>query len=251
MSGEHHAPAWPASDLAEPHRVADKARRVQHMFDAVAPTYQLVNTLASAGRDARWRRCGVEMAQVRADDDLLDVACGTGDFARAFAGHAPGPRSVTGTDFAAGMLARAAARPVFDIVWCRADAERLPFADEAFSVVSCAFGIRNLQNLGAGLREMRRVLRPGGRAVILEFSMPRAPLLGWLYRLYFLRIMPVLATLVSGDRTGAYHYLPRSVLSFATDAKIVEALREAGFADVTTRRLTFGIVTAYLARIAS
>ena len=245
------SPVWTPKNLIDPHRVGDKADRVRQMFDAVAPTYQLINTLASAGRDAAWRRRGVALARVGHTDDVLDVACGTGDFARAFADHRPSPRSVIGDDFSQGMLELAAAQTSQAVRWCRADAQTLPLTDESVSVVSCAFGIRNFQNLSAGLAEMVRVLRPGGRAIILEFSTPRAPMWKWLYRLYLLHIMPMLATLVSRDRTGAYRYLPRSVLSFASDATIVEALHEAGFASVTTDRLSAGIVTAYRAEVAS
>ena len=245
------SPVWTSKNLTDPHRVGDKADRVRQMFDAVAPTYQLINTLASAGRDAAWRRRGVALARVERTDDVLDVACGTGDFARAFADHRPSPRSVIGADFSQGMLELAAAQTPTAVRWCRADAQTLPLTDESVSVVSCAFGIRNFQNLSAGLAEMARVLRPGGRAIILEFSTPRSPVWKWLYRLYLLHIMPMLATLVSRDRTGAYRYLPRSVLSFASDATIVEALHEAGFASVTTDRFSAGIVTAYRAEVAS
>jgi len=247
---DDHAPAWTGEALADPHRVADKARRVRQMFDAVAPTYRLVNTLASAGRDAGWRRAGVALAGVTENDDVLDVACGTGDFAEAFAAHAPRPQSITGADFAHNMLRLASERIRLSIAWCRADAQRLPFDNETFSIVSCAFGIRNFQSLPVGLAEMRRVLRPGGRAVILEFSMPRAPVLRWLYALYMRRIMPLAATLVARDRTGAYRYLPQSVVSFAGRDGIVRAMQEAGFASVRTRPLTAGIVTAYRAEVA-
>jgi demethylmenaquinone methyltransferase/2-methoxy-6-polyprenyl-1,4-benzoquinol methylase len=147
------------------------------------------------------------------------------------------------------MLRLASAGTEAAITWCRSDAHRLPFADASFSIVSCAFGIRNFQRLDVGLREMRRVLRPGGRAVILEFSMPRGPILRRLYKLYMLRIMPIAATLVSRDRTGAYRYLPRSVLSFADEGEILASLCRAGFASVEPHRLTGGIVTAYVAEV--
>ena len=249
MTRHEHAPVWTADSLADPHRVGDKARRVRHMFDAIAPSYRLVNTLASVGRDASWRRRGVALARVRPDDDVLDVACGTGDFARAFAAGEPTPRSVRGTDFSGNMLRLAATGDGKPVTWCQADAHHLPFSDGAFSIVSCAFGIRNFQRLSVGLSEMRRVLRPGGRAIILEFSMPRRPILRRLYQLYMLRIMPVAATLVSRDKTGAYRYLPKSVLSFADQAEIIDTLGRSGFATVEAHSLTCGIVTAYVAGV--
>ncbi|MBU0718811.1 MAG: ubiquinone/menaquinone biosynthesis methyltransferase [Planctomycetes bacterium] len=238
-------PAWTDEALRSPHEVTDKAGRVRRMFDAIAPRYELVNTVFSGGRDRAWRRRAVELAVVRPEDDVLDVACGTGDFARAF-GRA-NPRSVVGCDFAHGMLVRAKGRPTGPTACCEADALRLPFRDGSFSIASCAFGVRNFQNLGTGLREMFRVLRPGGRAVILEFSRPANPVARALYEFYAARLMPLAASLLSGDRSGAYRYLPRSVVSFRDVAQMRAELCNAGFADVTATALTMGIVTVYVA----
>ncbi|MCA9255646.1 MAG: class I SAM-dependent methyltransferase, partial [Phycisphaerales bacterium] len=135
---------WDESRLADPHAQPDKARRVQSMFDGIAPTYERVNRVLSAGRDAYWRRRAVELSGIQSTDEVLDIACGTGDFARAFA--AARPTRVVGADFSAGMLALAANRPAPG-EWCRADALVLPFVDASFDVVSCAFGVRNFQNL--------------------------------------------------------------------------------------------------------
>jgi demethylmenaquinone methyltransferase/2-methoxy-6-polyprenyl-1,4-benzoquinol methylase len=236
---------WDKTRLADPHGQPDKARRVRAMFDAIAPTYERVNRWLSLGRDASWRRRAVAMASLRASDHVLDVACGTGDFARAFA--SAGPARLVGSDFSQAMLARATACPTARIDWCRADALALPFASGSFDVVSCAFGIRNFQNLNAGLSEFRRVLRTGGRAVILEFTMPSSRIFGGLYRLYFRRVLPRLAAWVSGDRTGAYDYLPHSVETFLDEPALRRELIDAGFARVETRRLTGGIVTVYVA----
>lgn len=240
--------AWDEATLRSPHTQVDKDRRVQRMFDAIAPTYELVNTVSSAGRDAYWRREMVRLAEVRPDDVLLDVACGTGDVARAFASADVRPRHICGMDFAASMLRRAADRPISGGTFLQADALHLPAADGSVSIVTCAFGIRNFSNLSAGLQEMHRVLKPGGRVVILEFSVPRLPLIRQIYLFYFHRVMPIAATLISRDRTGAYRYLPRSVVSFPDRSEIVQALAAAGFATTTAHPCTLGIVTIYVAR---
>ncbi len=236
---------WDPARLSNPHAQPDKAQRVQAMFDAIAPTYELVNRVLSAGRDRYWRRRAVELAAITPADRVLDLACGTGDFARAFANA--GPALVVGSDFSAGMLARAAVRGGAKLHWCLGDAHRLPFADGAFTVASCAFGARNFQNLVVGLTEMHRILAPGGRVVILEFTMPKSRLLGSLYRWYFRRILPRVARWISRDRSGAYDYLPNSVESFIDDAGMISSLKSAGFDRVVHRSLTIGIVTIYVA----
>jgi len=238
-------PAWTPPLLKSPHAVPDKARRVRQMFNAIAPRYERVNRLFSAGRDATWRRRAVELAGADRDDDVLDVACGTGDFARAFADA--GCRTVIGCDFAHEMLLHAADRHPGTSRWCEADACRLPFRSGVLSIVSCAFGVRNFADLDAGLGEMCRVLRAGGRAVILEFTRPRRRLARALYELYATRLMPVAASLISGDRSGAYRYLPRSVVSFLDAEQMGARLRRAGFSRVTDTPLTSGIVTVYVA----
>lgn len=238
---------WDAARLADPHAQPDKAERVRRMFDAIAPTYELVNTVASGRRDAYWRRQMVRLADVRQDDVLLDVACGTGDVCRAFANAEVPPRRIIGLDFAGAMLARAASRPIQGGCFIQADALRLPLADASVSLVTCAFGIRNFNDLGAGLEEMARVLRPGGRTVVLEFCLPRRRLLRNLYLLYADRIMPTLATWLSRDSSGAYRYLPRSVISFPDTGAVVAMFRSAGFAEVAVCRLTWGVVAVYVA----
>lgn len=237
---------WDSARLNDPHGQADKATRVRAMFDAIAPTYERVNRVLSLGRDAYWRREAVRMAGVRPDDRVLDIACGTGDFARAFA--LTGPGQTIGTDFAANMLERAACADHASIRWCQSDAQSLPFADASFTITSCAFGVRNFQNLDRGLAEMHRVLTPGGRAVILEFGVPRTPLLGSLYGVYMRRALPRLARWISHDTTGAYDYLPQSVSSFVSTPEMIDRLRRAGFDHVEHKALTLGAVVVYLAR---
>jgi len=239
------------------------------MFNAIAPTYERVNSIFSGGLDAYWRRRAAALAQLGPPDIVLDVACGTGDLARAMA--ARGPRRVIGCDFAHDMLMRAGpartpyrsavrglTHPAADrpgdskvkrssFAWIEADALRLPLADETVTAVACAFGVRNFQNLDRGLREMHRVLAEGGRAVILEFTRPASRLIRKAYELYASRLMPVLASWASGDREGAYRYLPSSVVSFVSAAVMVERLCAAGFSRVRATPLTFGVVTVYLA----
>jgi demethylmenaquinone methyltransferase/2-methoxy-6-polyprenyl-1,4-benzoquinol methylase len=238
---------WDEERLAEVHTQADKARRVQRMFDAIAPTYERINTLFSGGRDRHWRRATVRAADVRPGDAVLDIACGTGDLLRAFQRFAPQSGHLVGLDFAHEMLRRAAERSRSGQAWCEADGQRLPFADASFNVTSCAFGVRNFQDLDRGLAEMYRVLRPGGRAMILEFSRPANRLIRGVHEFYTGRIMPWGAALIARDRSGAYRYLPRSVVSFLDADQMDARLRSAGFATTTARPLTFGVVTLYRA----
>lgn len=252
---------WTPETLDAPHAVPDKARRVRAMFNAIAPRYEMVNSVCSAGRDSYWRRKAVELCDVEARDIVLDVACGTGDFTRAFA--SAGVRFAVGCDFAHAMLVRAngaseraggrkAPGPGGGRRTCRrlceADATCLPFRGGSFTIVSCAFGVRNFQDLDGGLREMRRVLRSGGRAVILEFSRPANRWLRRFYEFYAARVMPRTASWLSGDRSGAYRYLPQSVVSFLTAKDMCARLSQAGFVRVDATPLTFGVVTVYVAR---
>jgi demethylmenaquinone methyltransferase/2-methoxy-6-polyprenyl-1,4-benzoquinol methylase len=181
----------------------------------------------------------------------LDVATGTGDLAIALARKMSSAR-VVGVDISEGMLAlgreKVAHRGLDERVsLLSGDAEALGFADGEFDCVTVAFGVRNFGNIPAGLAEMQRVLRGGGRCFVLEFSEPRVSIFGWVYRLYFHRVLPWLGRLVSRDR-GAYDYLPRSVDAFPKPERFSEMLREAGFGEVRTRRLTGGVAYIYEAR---
>jgi demethylmenaquinone methyltransferase/2-methoxy-6-polyprenyl-1,4-benzoquinol methylase len=228
------------------------------MFNAIAPRYELVNSLFSGGRDAYWRRRAVQLADVRAEDEVLDVACGTGNFARAFS--QAGPRRVVGCDFAHEMLIRAATvrerssasgggpvagAPGSD--WIEADALWLPFGDGSFTIASCAFGVRNFADLDAGLGEMFRVVRPGGRAIIVEFTRPTNAVVRRFYEFFSNRMMPIAASWVSGDNSGAYRYVPRSVVTFLDADQMCARLRAAGFVQATATPLTWGVVTVYVA----
>ena len=259
----HDAPAWDDARLADPHGDPDKARRVRAMFAAIAPAYDLNNRLHSLGRDRAWRRAAVEMADVQPGDRVLDVACGTGDltiaFQRAIAGSLrdPGVRrdrgrvasrlgpNVVGLDYTFEMLPIAAHKNGDSIPYLHADALRLPFADASFDIVSIAFGLRNVTNTAAALAEFYRVLRPGGRIIVLEFTVPTNPIMRWVNNVYCGKIMPRTATWIAGDTSGAYRYLPRSVNTFADRATLLASLNDTGFADATARSLSFGIAACY------
>lgn len=309
--------AWDARALRAPHAQPDKAARVQAMFDAIAPTYERVNTVGSLGRDATWRRRAVAAAEPGVGDVVLDIGCGTGDMLRAFAAAQPALRRVIGVDFSAEMLRHARLdapdgagdddRPspfplrhpkrVFTVVrhgrgrllpsrglpggspsplaghdperpcggeccWgaeaedggsafpvpcslLRADALRLPLADATVDIISCAFAVRNLADVQAGLAEMARVARPGARVVILEFATPESLVLRWLYQFYCDVILPRIGAFISRDRTGAYRYLPRSIQTFEPVATMVRRLQDVGFVAVTATRMNLGGVVLY------
>lgn len=253
-------PAWSDGELAgNPHAHGDKPVKVRRMFAAIARSYDLNNRLHSFGRDVAWRRAAVRLAGVKPGEDVLDVACGTGDLTRAFC-DTPA-RRVVGLDFTPEMLdiachkcgvprglrsneAPAARRggpgPVSP-EFLDGDATNLPFEDGAFDVVSIAFGIRNVGDTARALAEFRRVLRPGGRVVILEFDRPRNPLIAWANDVYTSKVMPWSATLISRDSSGAYRYLPKSIETFLTREQMAAALEKAGFSVMTQRPMTFGV----------
>jgi demethylmenaquinone methyltransferase/2-methoxy-6-polyprenyl-1,4-benzoquinol methylase len=221
--------------------------RIAGMFDAIAPRYDLLNRLLSAGIDRRWRTRAIRTLQLTGRETLVDVATGTADVALA----ADGAARVIGVDFAGAMLAlglkkvhRAGQERRIALV--RGDALRLPIADGRADAVTIAFGIRNVQSPEVGCAEMARVLRRGGRLAILEFGMPRVPGVRALYEWYFSRVLPFIGSRISGHG-GAYSYLPASVGSFPPPAEFVTVLRQAGFADVRAVPLTFGIVYLYTA----
>jgi len=228
-----------------------KARAVREMFGRIAPRYDLLNHLLSANIDHRWRRvCAGEVRKKLAalPARILDVGCGTGDLAIEFSRFG----RVTGCDFSYPMLEigrrktrEAAFGNPIDLL--AGDGLKLPFRDASFDAVVSAFVLRNLSDLDNGLREMRRVLRPGGVLAALEFAMPRAPVLGSLYRLYFGRILPLFGDAVSGV-PGAYRYLPTSVEAFPSPEEIMEIIAGTGFGTVESRPLSAGIVFLYLAQ---
>jgi demethylmenaquinone methyltransferase/2-methoxy-6-polyprenyl-1,4-benzoquinol methylase len=211
---------------------------VRTMFDRIAPVYDVMNHVMTAGLDVRWRRLAAAAA-VRSGDRVLDAACGTGDLA--IADLKAGAGKVTGLDFSAKMLERARAKHAA-IEWVQGDMLALPFADETFDAATVGFGVRNVENLDLGLRELRRVLRPGGRLAILEITQPRGAMRPF-YSLWFDRIVPVLGKVLPGG--DAYTYLPASVKRFPTAERLADMLREAGFTDVRFKLMGGSIVALH------
>ncbi len=224
---------------------------VRAMFARVAGRYDRANHLLSMGVDRLWRRAAVRAAEVAAGDRVLDVCAGTGDLAASLA--AAGAR-VTGVDFCFEMLAGAVGkgrRALHAPRWATADALALPFADDSFDAATVAFGIRNVSDPVRGLAEMARVVKPGGAVVVLEFGVPRVPVLSAGYLWYFRKVLPRLGRWISGDRDGAYDYLPESVMQFPERDAFLALMRDAGLESAQYRGLTGGIAMLYRARVRS
>ncbi len=244
------APAWTAPELANPHANAEKPDKVRRMFSAIAPSYDLNNRLHSLWRDQAWRRFAVRSAGVRAGDVCLDIACGTGDLTELL-GATPASR-VIGVDFTPAMLdiarqklARRASMVQGKTTYQEGDATALAFPDAFADVITIAFGIRNVSDPARALREFARVLKPGGRLVILEFSRPTFAPARWLNDFYCGWVMPRTATWISRDRSGAYKYLPKSVGTFMPRELMLQTMADAGFAETSASPLTMGICQCY------
>jgi demethylmenaquinone methyltransferase/2-methoxy-6-polyprenyl-1,4-benzoquinol methylase len=210
---------------------------VRSMFDRIAPVYDGMNRVMTAGLDRRWRRAAAE-AVVRPCDKVLDSCCGTGDLAIA---SAKAGGKVTGIDFSKPMLERAR-RKAPELEWVEGDALALPFADGSFDAATVGFGVRNLSELDRGLREMRRVIRPGGRLAILEITRPRG-LLAPFYRLWFDVLIPAAGKILPGG--SAYTYLPASVRRFPDPEGLAKLMDEAGFGEIRWRLFAGGIVALH------
>ena len=218
------------------------AEGVRRMFDRIAPVYDVMNHVMTAGLDRRWRRITVEET-VRSGDRTLDACCGTGDLAIAARSRAA---DVVGLDFSARMLERAR-RKAPDVEFVEGDMLALPFDDESFDSVTVGFGVRNVEDLEAGIGELRRVLRPGGRLGILEITTPRGVLAPF-YRVWFDRVVPLLGKVLPGG--DAYTYLPASVRRFPAPDALKELLEQHGFAGVRYRTFAGGIVALHVAESA-
>lgn len=213
---------------------------VEAMFDRISPVYDVMNRTMTAGLDRRWRRLAAG-AVVHPGDEVLDACCGTGDLA--IAAESAGGR-VTGLDFSERMLERAR-RKSATVSWVRGDVTALPFADQSFDAATVGFGIRNVEELETGLRELARVLRPGGRLGCLEITRPRG-LLRPFFRLWFDALVPLAGRVLPGG--AAYTYLPASVRRFPGPVDLAEAMRRSGFEEVGWRLLGGGIVALHVAR---
>jgi demethylmenaquinone methyltransferase/2-methoxy-6-polyprenyl-1,4-benzoquinol methylase len=211
---------------------------VRRMFDRIAPVYDLMNRLMTVGLDRRWRRITVEQA-VRRGDRVLDACCGTGDLAIEALRHGG---DVTGLDFSERMLERAR-RKSAEVEWVQGDVLALPFADASFDAVTVGFGVRNVDDLEAGLLELRRVLRAGGRLGVLEITSPRG-LFAPFYRVWFDRVIPALGRVIPGG--SAYTYLPASVRRFPNPEDLAGLLAGAGFENVRFRLFAGGIVALHV-----
>jgi len=215
------------------------------MFAGVAPRYDLLNHLLSLGIDRRWRRDVVSGLNLKPSDRVLDLCCGTGDLALELAPHA----RCLACDFTWEMLTRAKAKSTRagqTLRLAAADALRLPFPADQFDAATVGFGVRNLEDLPAGLREFRRVLRPQGSLAILEFSQPTHPLLRLPYQAYLHGLLPLIGRVVS-TRKEAYRYLAESIAGFPNPETLSDILAAEGFQNITYRRLTGGIVAIHTA----
>jgi len=241
--------AWSKQELAQnPHTRDDKPERVRNMFAAIAGSYDLNNRVHSFGRDQAWRKAAVRLAEVKEGDEILDCACGTGDLTFAFA--KTNAKRIIGSDFTQEMLdvAETKLRDTSGRVsFQQADAMALPFDDESFDVVSIAFGIRNVADPAKAIAQFHRVLRPGGRLIILEFDEPSFPPIRWGNAFYTRIIMPITATLIARDKSGAYRYLPKSVKTFMKRDEMQQSLQDAGFTNTTAKPMTFGVCVCHKA----
>jgi demethylmenaquinone methyltransferase / 2-methoxy-6-polyprenyl-1,4-benzoquinol methylase len=221
------------------------------MFERIARFYDLLNTVMTAGLDRKWRIRAVDLARVGPGDRVLDVATGTGELALELARRVSPGGEVVGSDFSEAMLARARVkpRPAVDaelrFEW--GDALELPYEDDSFDAATVGFGLRNFAEIDRGLAEMRRVVRPGGRVVILEFTNPTRPPLSFFYRVWFDRIVPVLGRLSSDP--DAYSYLPESVKRFPAPAGLAARLERAGLSEIGYLLTAGGIVVIHVGTV--
>jgi demethylmenaquinone methyltransferase/2-methoxy-6-polyprenyl-1,4-benzoquinol methylase len=229
--------------------------RIRRMFGEISQRYDFLNHFLSGGTDWYWRWRTVRAAPPRNEAPILDVCTGTGDLALAYWKNGRGKVSVVGSDFTGEMLiiadgkAAGVATPQAEGVtlgFVQADTQQLPFADGLFQIVSVAFGLRNVTDTARGLREMVRVCQPGGRVVVLEFSLPGNRLLRALYCWYFRNVLPRIGQLLARNSQQAYNYLPSSVSEFPYGERLSALMRECGLKTVTYQPLTFGIATLYI-----
>jgi demethylmenaquinone methyltransferase/2-methoxy-6-polyprenyl-1,4-benzoquinol methylase len=236
-----------------PAELLDKREvRIRRMFGEIAPWYDFLNHLLSLNIDRRWRDKTAQLVPPAPDaGPILDLCTGTGDLALTYDRAARGAVPIVGADFCHEMLVRAAqkahaAGAGARVRFVEADAQALPFPADTFQIVTVAFGLRNITDTDAGLAEMVRVTKPGGRIAILEFSKPRHWLLGRLYRWYFRYALPLVGQILCRNKESAYRYLPESVLKFPDYEELAAKLRAHGLTEVRYEPLTFGVATLYV-----
>jgi demethylmenaquinone methyltransferase/2-methoxy-6-polyprenyl-1,4-benzoquinol methylase len=241
----------PREDLEHSPAGVDKSGgKVRGMFTEIAPRYDLVNRLLSGGIDVWWRHVTVSRAPPPARGGMLDLCTGTGDLALAYAAKASPAVRIVAADFCAAMLAHGiekGRKSAAAVEWIEADAMDLPFAAGEFDLVTVAFGLRNIADTSRGLEEMARVIKPGGRLAILEFSMPRNRFLRSVYVWYFRHVLPFVGNCVARNRSDAYTYLNQSVEAFPSGERLAALVREAGFSSLEMTPLTGGIATLTIA----
>lgn len=233
--------------LTEP--VDKSGQRVRRMFGAIAPRYDFLNHLLSLNIDRRWRRFTTRAVPPAPGEAILDCCTGTADLALAFHRAAGGRSPVVGADFCRPMLElgrRKVATAGARIPLVEADAQRLPWPDDQFGVVSVAFGLRNVADTTRGLDEMIRVAKPGGRVAILEFSRPGNGLLGRIYLAFFRHVLPRVGQAIAPNRDDAYAYLPASVLQFPEGQAMLDLMAARGLVENRQHRLTLGVATLYV-----
>ncbi|MCY7349148.1 MAG: bifunctional demethylmenaquinone methyltransferase/2-methoxy-6-polyprenyl-1,4-benzoquinol methylase UbiE [Cytophagaceae bacterium] len=227
-----------------------KKEQVAQMFDNISPKYDFLNHVLSAGIDILWRKKAIRLLAPAQPKKILDVATGTGDFA--IEAMKLQPQKIVGVDISEGMLAigreKVKKLGMDSVIELRkGDSERLPFSDNSFDAVIVSFGVRNFENLEKGLRDMNRVLKPGGTCVVLEFSKPRNVLFKAVYNFYFKYITPTIGAVFSKDK-AAYSYLPESVQAFPDGADFLRIYEKAGFTQTKCIPLTFGVSSIYLGK---
>ncbi|MEJ2528586.1 MAG: bifunctional demethylmenaquinone methyltransferase/2-methoxy-6-polyprenyl-1,4-benzoquinol methylase UbiE [Gammaproteobacteria bacterium] len=230
-------------------KTEEKAERVRAVFDSVATKYDLMNDLMSFGIHRLWKRYAVELAGLRPGHKVLDLASGTGDLAARFSGLVGPDGLVTMTDINAAMLDQGRARMadrglIGNVKYVQVDAEAIPFDDNMFDCVTIGFGLRNVTNKQQALNEMFRILKPGGRALVLEFSHPRGEPLKWAYDIYSFKILPLIGKVVAKDE-ASYQYLAESIRMHPDQETLREMMQQAGFERCDYHNLTGGVVAVH------
>ncbi len=243
-------PHYPQENIKPYDKNGSKAEQVERMFDRIAPAYDNLNHLLSWGIDKRWRKKAIALLRPFRPQHIMDVATGTGDFAIK-ACRMLNPQELIGTDISEGMMnvGREKVKQLGlerQISFAKEDCTSLSFPDNRFDAITVAFGVRNFEDLDCGLREMRRVLMPGGHLVILELSTPERFPMKQLYAIYSKMVIPALGRFLSKDRS-AYTYLPQSIKAFPQGEVMQEIMRKAGFSEVRFKRMTLGVCTLYFA----